>query len=74
MPLLAFGALEPAAAATDSTALLFPGDENDHLKRDVAVFIVVSAFVAIFIIKLFIEGDDPETPDEKTVRNTPPTP
>ncbi len=42
----------------------FPGEENKHLYRDITIWIIVSAFVAFFIIKVFLEGDT-DLPDEE---------
>ena len=38
----------------------FPEEENQHLIRDIAIFVIASAFVAFFIIKVFIEEDQEE--------------
>lgn len=54
-----------AYAHADTTEYEFPDEEEEnHIVRDVAVFVLVSAFVAFFIIKVFIEKDKPE--DEQT--------
>jgi len=63
--LLRFGALA-YAAEPDSTeeGLEFPEEKESHLARDITVFVIVSAFVGYFIIKVFLEGDtDEETTD-----------
>jgi len=58
-------ATEPPDTTEDD---FFLPEETDKKKlyRDIAVFVVVSAFVAFFIIKVFIEEDDepadPEPP------------
>lgn len=58
-------ALAPAAtgawAQSDSTEFDFPEDDNSHLARDITIFVIVSAFVAYFIIKVFLE-DEPDEP------------
>ena len=55
------------SAEADSTGdeFEFPEDEESHLARDITVFVIVSAFVAFFVIKVFLEGDtdQTETPD-----------
>lgn len=43
---------------SDTTEYEFPEEEKKHLYRDIAVFVIVSAFVAYFIIKVFIEQDE----------------
>ena len=62
--LLRFGALA-YASEPDSTeeGLEFPEDEGSHLARDITVFVIVSAFVGYFIIKVFLEGDTDEETD-----------
>ena len=62
-PVLAFGALNPSAEP-DTSEFEFPGEENEHLVRDIAVWVVVAAFVAFFIVKVFIEDSDDEPEDE----------
>jgi hypothetical protein len=56
--LLRFGALG-YAAEPDSTAdeFEFPEEEKSHLARDITIFVIVSAFVGFFLIKVFLEGD-----------------
>ena len=51
------------AAQPDSTEdeFEFPEDKESHLARDITIFVIVSAFVAFFIIKVFLEGDTDET-------------
>jgi len=61
VPVLAYGALK-ASAEPDSTEFEFPDDEK-HLARDITVWIIASAFVAFFIIKVFLEEDKDETVD-----------
>jgi len=46
-----------ATSQTDTTEFEFPEDERKHLTRDITVFVIASAFVAYFIIKVFLEGD-----------------
>jgi len=56
-----------SSALSDTTELEFPEDEKEkHLVRDVGIFIVVSAFVAYFVIKVFLEGEKNEAtpPDD----------
>ena len=54
---LTFAALEAGTARADSTIFEFPEDENKHLVRDITVFIIASAFIAYFIVKVFIVDD-----------------
>lgn len=60
-------ALAPAAtsgfAQADSTEFEFPAEDRSHLARDITIFVIVSVFVAFFIIKVFIE-DEPDEPDD----------
>jgi hypothetical protein len=62
--LLRFGAMG-FAAEPDSTEdeFDFPDEEKNHLARDITVFVIASAFVAFFIIKVFLEGDT-DTPED----------
>lgn len=64
-PVLAYGALN-ASAEPDTTEFEFPDDEK-HLARDITVWVIASAFVAFFIIKVFLEKDKDEPVD-----NSPP--
>jgi hypothetical protein len=59
---LRFGAMSYALAQTDTTegGFEFPEEEKSHVWRDVAIFVIVSAFVAYFVIKVFLEGDTDE--------------
>ena len=56
--ILRYGALGQVAEP-DSTEdeFEFPDEEKNHLARDITVFVIASAFVAFFIIKMFLEGD-----------------
>ena len=65
-PVLAFGALG-ATAEPDTSEFEFPDDGEKHLARDITVWVIATAFVAFFIVKVFIEQDDEEPED-----NTPP--
>lgn len=58
---LHISALALAQTEPDTTSTFeFPEDENDNLVRDITVFVIVSAFVAFFLIKVFFEEDPPE--------------
>lgn len=62
------------ASAADTSAVDFPGDaqpEGTHLYRDVGIFVIVSAFVGYFIVKVFLEKDKQETPAPKTGKQIP---
>jgi len=62
---LHFSALELGSAQPDTTSEFeFPEEDNKHLVRDITVFVIVSAFVAFFLIKVFLEDDPPEQPDD----------
>ncbi|MCZ6766384.1 MAG: hypothetical protein O7D32_05575 [bacterium] len=70
---LRYDGWKAAFARSDSTGYEFPEDEDDnHLIRDVAVFLVVSAFLAFFIIKVFLEGDEADEPVDEGGKELPP--
>jgi hypothetical protein len=62
-PVLAIGALN-AYAQPDTSEFEFPEEENEHLARDITVWVIVASFVAFFIVKVFIEDDDEEPEDD----------
>lgn len=39
-------------------------EEGKHLYRDIGIFLIVSAFVGYFIVKVFLEGETEETPPD----------
>lgn len=54
-------------APSDTAEVEFPEDEEksrNELIKDIGVFIVVSAFIGYFIIKVFLEGDTEEPPPD----------
>lgn len=55
-------------AMSDTTEVDFPEEEEKTKKeliKDIGVFVVVSAFIGYFIIKVFLEGDTEEpAPDD----------
>jgi hypothetical protein len=55
-------------AEADTTGYVFPEDEPERttaqLVKDIVLWTAVAGFVAFFIIKVFLEGDEPEPPDE----------
>ena len=56
-----------SSAAADTTELEFPEEEEEkreHLIRDIGIFMVVSAFLAFFLVKVFLEGEEEERPDD----------
>jgi len=62
MSLLRFGAMvsaEPDSTRADSTdaKFKFPDEKKKHLTRDITVFVIVSAFVAAFVINVFLRGN-----------------
>ncbi len=61
------------AAAADTTQFEFPEEEKGqkHLVRDIAVFVMVSAFVGYFLVKVFLEGDNPEPPSTDDGKHPP---
>ena len=48
----------------DSTEFEFPEEQKSHLARDITIFLIASAFVAYFLIKVFLEGDTDEPEGE----------
>jgi hypothetical protein len=54
------------SALADTTEVEFPGEEDGekHLVRDVAVFIMVAAFVGYFIAEVFLKSEPDETTDD----------
>ena len=56
------------AALSDTTEVEFPGEGEEktskQLVKDITVFVIVSAFVGYFLVKVFLEGDEEETPDD----------
>jgi hypothetical protein len=64
-PVLIYGAfayMQPDSSEEDEFE--FPDDKENHVTRDVTVFVIASIFVAYFIIKVFIEEDPPENTDD----------
>ena len=61
-------------AEPDSSGFEFPEDENKHLVRDITVFLIASAFVAIFLIKVFMEEDTEEDNPDDGGNGKPPPP
>jgi hypothetical protein len=63
-----------ASAFADTTDLEFPEEEEERSKnlvRDVGIFIVASAMVAYFIIKVFLEGDTEQPPEDDNGKEIP---
>jgi hypothetical protein len=53
-----------ASAYSDTTEVEFPEEDEQgrkHLARDIGVFVMVSAFVGYFLVKVFFEGDTENT-------------
>jgi hypothetical protein len=64
------------SAPADTTELEFPIEEEEnrkHLIRDIGIFIVVSAFLAFFIVKVFIEEEEEAPPPEDPGKEIPGT-
>ncbi len=61
----ALRAVEPPD--TSRSVFDFPEEEkkNRHLARDITVFVIVSAFVAAFVIEVFLKGDTDTPVDNK---------
>ncbi|UCG53110.1 MAG: hypothetical protein JSW58_06040 [Candidatus Latescibacterota bacterium] len=62
------------SARTDTTELEFPVEEEEsrkHLIRDIGIFVVVSAFLAFFIVKVFIEEEEEQPPPETPGKEVP---
>lgn len=63
---------EPPDTVVDDDFFLPEETDRGQLYRDIAVFLVASAFVAIFIIKVFIEEDDEPADDDDNGKVVPP--
>jgi hypothetical protein len=61
-------------AEPDSSGFEFPDDENKHLVRDITVFLIASAFVAVFLIKVFLEEDKEDDGGDDGGSGKPPPP
>ncbi len=64
-------ASEPPDSSEDEFFLPKETD-NKKLIRDITVFVIVSAFVAFFIIKVFIEKDEDPPPPDNNGKPLPP--
>jgi hypothetical protein len=64
--------LTGAYAQPDTTEFEFPEEESKHLARDITIFVIVSVFVAYFIIKVFLEGDKEDEQQEDGNGKVPP--
>jgi hypothetical protein len=62
IPAASFVAAPPDSVEEDDFFLPTETD-NKKLLRDITVFVIVSVFVAFFIVKVFIEKDDDPPPD-----------
>lgn len=60
-------------AQPDTTEFDFPEEESKHLYRDITIFLIVSAFVGYFIVKVFLQGDTEEEPEETGGKKIPGT-
>jgi hypothetical protein len=70
---LRFGvSLDHSVADTDTTEFEFPKDRETHLARDIAIFVIVAAFVGYFIIKVFLEGDTDQGEEPNNGKDLPP--
>jgi hypothetical protein len=63
---------EPPDTVVDDDFFLPEETDRGKLYRDIAVFIIASAMVAFFIIKVFIEEDDEPAPDDDNGKDIPP--
>lgn len=69
-----FGAIGHAFAFGDTTEYEFPEEEEAKgLWKDVALWVIVAGFVAFFIIKVFLEGEKDEAPEDDGGKEIPPT-
>jgi len=66
-------ALEPPDTTGDDDFLLPEEKDKKKLIREIAVWTVAAAFVAFFIIKVFIEKDDEPAPAEPPGKDVPPS-
>jgi hypothetical protein len=63
---------EPPDTVSEDDFVLPEETDNKKLYRDIAVFVVASAFVAFFIIKVFIEEDEEPADDGSNGKDVPP--
>lgn len=62
-PILAYGAMA-AFDDPDTTEFQFPEENKRSIVKDITVWVIASAFVAFFIIKVFLEKDKDEPVDK----------
>lgn len=56
----------------DTTTVPYDFEEEErHLAREITVFVIVSAFVAYFIVKVFFEKDEEPEPPPKQGKQVP---
>ena len=69
------GGIRHAYAFGDTTDdYEFPEEEESkHVWRDVALWVIVAGFVAFFIVKVFLEGDEDESNTDDGGKDIPPT-
>ena len=69
-----FAVIQHSLAYSDTTDdYPFPEEEEQkHLWRDVAVWLIAAGFVAYFIIKVFLEGDKDQPPTQEPGKQPPP--
>lgn len=64
-----------STASSDTTEVELPPEvevqRSEHLYRDIAMFVVISAFVGYFIVKVFLEDDTDEPPPAKNGKDIP---
>lgn len=60
---LRYGAMVASDPDTSQAGFEFPEEEKKHLARDITVFVIVSVFVAAFVINVFLKGDTDTPPD-----------
>jgi hypothetical protein len=61
-------------AQPDSTEYEFPEEKKSHLARDITIFVIVSAFVGYFLVKVFLEGDKEDQGGDEGGNGKPPPP
>ena len=62
---LRYGAMIASEPDTSQAGFEFPEEEKKHLARDITVFVIASAFIAAFVINVFLKGDTDTPPDNR---------
>lgn len=70
IPATSFAAAQPDT--TDDDFVLPEEKDKKQLAKEIAVWVIAAAFVAFFIVKVFIEEDDEPAADDGNGKDVPP--